>query len=83
MNLDEITSSEYKKQDLQWLRDGDRSNSSIHRIIYVGRSCDFIFGEGDDLGWLGYFIGRSKCLRELTIEGFSEDEDEGEGGSNK
>eukprot|EP00986_Skeletonema_menzelii_P004617 scaffold1588_cov133-Skeletonema_menzelii.AAC.2 len=79
VNLDEITSSEYKKQDLQWLRDGDRSNSSIHRSILVGRSGDFTFGEGDDLGWLGYFIGRSESLRNLRIAGLSEIDDEGGG----
>jgi hypothetical protein len=27
----------------------------------------FIIGEGDDLGWLGYFISRSACLHSLFI----------------
>ncbi|KAL7490444.1 hypothetical protein ACHAWT_000122, partial [Skeletonema menzelii] len=27
--------------------------------------------KGDDLRWLGYFIGRSESLQELTIDGFS------------
>ena len=28
---------------------------------------NFVVGEDEDLGWLGYFIGKSKCVNELTI----------------
>eukprot|EP00986_Skeletonema_menzelii_P020103 scaffold30181_cov223-Skeletonema_menzelii.AAC.1 len=45
VSLDEITSNEI----LQWLRDEDLES------IYVGK-CGFAFREGDDLGWLAYFI---------------------------
>ena len=68
MNLDEITSDDRNKRFLQWLRDGDMSN------ISVGPSwCDFSCREDDDLGWLGYFIGRSESLQQLKVVGFPED----------
>eukprot|EP00986_Skeletonema_menzelii_P008047 scaffold3302_cov146-Skeletonema_menzelii.AAC.2 len=72
VELDEITSDEYNKQILHRLRDHDLKS------IYVGeRIDDFAIREGDDLGWLAYFIGRSESLRELTIDGLYKDEDEG------
>eukprot|EP00986_Skeletonema_menzelii_P001222 scaffold329_cov118-Skeletonema_menzelii.AAC.1 len=79
VNLDDITSSEHNKQILQWLRDGYGVPSiDRYRSINVGgRWCDdFAIREGDDLGWLAYFIGRSKSLRKLRIRGFSEFDDE-------
>mmetsp|Transcript_3413 Transcript_3413/g.5633 ORF Transcript_3413/g.5633 Transcript_3413/m.5633 type:complete len:553 (-) Transcript_3413:71-1729(-) len=72
VKLDEITSDEYNKQILHRLRDQDLKS------IYVCERIDgFDIMEGDDLGWLAYFIGRSESLRELTIDGLYKDEDEG------
>mmetsp|Transcript_20793 Transcript_20793/g.41358 ORF Transcript_20793/g.41358 Transcript_20793/m.41358 type:complete len:511 (+) Transcript_20793:36-1568(+) len=34
----------------------------------------FVVGEGDDLGWLGYFIGKSKYLYDLRITSWGEGE---------
>ena len=36
-------------------------------IIDDDHEKDFVIREGDDLGWLGYFIGASKCLEALSI----------------
>ena len=68
MCLDEITSYDRNKRTLQRLRDGDISN------ISVGASWrHFAISEGDELGWLGYFIGRSESLQQLTVVGSPED----------
>ena len=72
VSLDEITSSFYNKVILQRLRDGDLNSMSIGGNSYWDK---FTIREGDDLGWLGYFIGRSESLQELTIKGWSEDEE--------
>ena len=80
MNLDEITSSEKNKQILQRLRDQDLKSIEVGRRLsdwYSYNSNYFCFSKGDNLGWLAYFIGRNESLRELSIAGFSEDEDGG------
>ena len=83
VKLDEIISTNkpeedvfFSKQTLQRLRE-DNLDKITFRKVTVGRRYGddsyFAFSEGDDLGWLGYFIGRSKSLRELIIERWSED----------
>ena len=71
--LDEITSSDYNKRALQRLRDGDISNISVGAIWR-----NFVITEGDDLGWLEYFISRSESLQELEVVGFPKVEEEKE-----
>ena len=68
--LDEITSSDENKRILQLLRDGDIHSMSIGGSSYWR---NVAISEGDDLGWLGYFIGRSESLQELEVVGFPED----------
>ncbi len=68
VSLDEITSSFYNKQTLQRLRDGNLNSLSIG-----GRWVNFVVSEGDDVGWLGYFISTSESLQELTIEKCEDD----------
>eukprot|EP00985_Skeletonema_marinoi_P026904 scaffold21290_cov156-Skeletonema_marinoi.AAC.5 len=64
VNLGEITSSPKNANTLQRLRDGDPELSHF----YLGRGWEnFYVDEGDDLGWLGYFVGKSECLRHLGI----------------
>jgi len=66
VNLEEITSSAKNAKNLQRLRDGDPT--LIHCLtLDRGSFSDFCIGEGDDLGWLGYFIGKSEYLRILVI----------------
>eukprot|EP00984_Skeletonema_dohrnii_P032109 scaffold25556_cov144-Skeletonema_dohrnii-CCMP3373.AAC.2 len=65
INLEEITSSARNAKFLQRLRDGDPTLSQF----YVGAEGwnDICIGEGDDLGWVGYFIGKNECLHSLDI----------------
>ena len=58
VSLDEITSNEI----LQWLRDEDLES------IYVGK-CGFAFREGDDLGWLAYFIAEVNLYEDSRYSG--------------
>ena len=68
VSLNEIASSYMNKRTLQRLRDGDISN------ISVGASwCDISCREGDDLGWMAYFIGSSESLQQLKVAGFPKD----------
>eukprot|EP00984_Skeletonema_dohrnii_P026242 scaffold15567_cov74-Skeletonema_dohrnii-CCMP3373.AAC.2 len=74
ISLEDITSSEENKQIYQQIRDDDLA--WFNRIA-LGREGRFYFGvlncallrvrEGDDLGWLGYFIGKSVKLQGLEI----------------
>eukprot|EP00984_Skeletonema_dohrnii_P029684 scaffold20524_cov85-Skeletonema_dohrnii-CCMP3373.AAC.4 len=65
INMGEITSSAKNAKILQRLRDGDDKlrHLNVGRVVWQ----DFIIGEGDDLGWLGYLIGKSVCLQRLDI----------------
>ncbi len=62
IRLEEITSSKKNKWTLERLRDGNIDFISFDRY--------FDFGEDlwDDLGWVGYFIGKSESLQELAIK---------------
>eukprot|EP00984_Skeletonema_dohrnii_P029681 scaffold20524_cov85-Skeletonema_dohrnii-CCMP3373.AAC.1 len=74
INLRQITSSAKNAKIVQRLRDGD---DKLHHYLSVGRAVlhDFIIGEGDDMGWLGYFIGRSACLQRLFIDDLPDGEE--------
>eukprot|EP00984_Skeletonema_dohrnii_P029686 scaffold20524_cov85-Skeletonema_dohrnii-CCMP3373.AAC.6 len=67
VNLEEITSSAENAKILQQLRDGDDKLDYFN--VGVGRATwnSFIIDEGDDLGWLGYFIGKSEYLQRLNL----------------
>eukprot|EP00984_Skeletonema_dohrnii_P023282 scaffold12357_cov91-Skeletonema_dohrnii-CCMP3373.AAC.1 len=71
VNLEEITSSAENATNLQRLRDGDPTLSHLDLGRGVWNHLNFIsffdIGEGDDLGWLGYFIGKSEYLQRLDI----------------
>ena len=81
INLEEITSSAENAKILQQLRDGDPTLSSLSLggpwygalSILFPRSIDV--SEENDWGWLGYFIGRSECLHNLSIEYLPEGEE--------
>ncbi|KAL7454508.1 hypothetical protein ACHAWC_006126 [Mediolabrus comicus] len=64
INLEDITSSERNENILRMLRDDYPNwNKRLYLLDeYIEYDHDeFVVGEGDDFGWLGYFIG--KCLR--------------------
>jgi len=69
VKLDDITSSERNKNIIQKLRDGDSEFTSLYILDddRNGEDDEFIVLEGDDLGWLGYFIGESKTLKLLRL----------------
>ena len=61
INFEDITSCERNANILRMLRDDDPNWKSRHLYILdedIEGSCDeFVVAEGDDLGWLGYFVG--------------------------
>ncbi|KAL7458336.1 hypothetical protein ACHAWC_010497 [Mediolabrus comicus] len=76
INLNDITSCERNAIFLRMLRDGDPNWNKRLTIVYEWEQYDeeedmhdgeFVVREGDDLGWLGYFIGRSEVLQDLQI----------------
>ncbi|KAL7454509.1 hypothetical protein ACHAWC_006127 [Mediolabrus comicus] len=72
INLEDITSCERNANILRKIRDGDTNwsqqlfimNEDDEDEILDG---DFVFAEGDDLGWLGYFVGKSEVIKYLHI----------------
>mmetsp|Transcript_11760 Transcript_11760/g.18109 ORF Transcript_11760/g.18109 Transcript_11760/m.18109 type:complete len:326 (-) Transcript_11760:812-1789(-) len=69
INLRQITSCEGNAEKIRRLLGGD----DTLRHLTLGTTCAgwdknyFHIGEGDDLGWLGYFIGKSKFFHHLYI----------------
>ena len=78
VDLTEITSSNHNAWILRRLRDNDPEMDMlwIEQVqqddAWDGDS-DFVVGDGDDLGWLGYFIGRNTTLLDLYIYDLPED----------
>ena len=71
INLEDITSSEKNANILRALRDEPAIRYKIGLYTDEDRELDdydFVIREGDDLGWLGYFIGKSKYLETLCID---------------
>ena len=78
VNLEDITSSQHNREVLRQLRDNDLEHRSL--IIESEEAQEgfeediwdrsaFVVKDGsDDIGWLGYFIGRSEVLRTLCIQ---------------
>eukprot|EP00984_Skeletonema_dohrnii_P004382 scaffold1562_cov93-Skeletonema_dohrnii-CCMP3373.AAC.10 len=70
VNIEDITSSKHNEDILRRLRDDD---PDWNKTLYIledemdGDIDEFIVGAGDDLGWLGYFIGRSEELEALRV----------------
>ncbi|KAK1733971.1 leucine-rich repeat protein [Skeletonema marinoi] len=75
VKLEDITSCDGNAEILQQLRDPDTSFYTL-RITDDDIADDdyFVVSEGDDLGWLGYFIGKSKYLEDLLIYSWGEGE---------
>eukprot|EP00984_Skeletonema_dohrnii_P026243 scaffold15567_cov74-Skeletonema_dohrnii-CCMP3373.AAC.3 len=74
ISFEDITSSEQNKQILRRLRDGDDKISELRLGMHNCYQFSFSIRKGDDLGWLGYFIGNSEYLRVLNIHYLPEDE---------
>jgi hypothetical protein len=79
INPNEITSCEGNANILRQIRDGDPSSEQLfimNRDDGETLDGDFLVAEGDDLGWLGYFIGRSEVIKNLQIYYLPEGGDE-------
>ncbi|KAK1734006.1 leucine-rich repeat protein [Skeletonema marinoi] len=79
INIGDITSSEHNANILRRLRDDD---PDWNKTLYIledeidGDIDEFIIRAGDDLGWLGYFIGRSEVLKALHIHVLPEEREQ-------
>jgi hypothetical protein len=73
VHLDDITSSKKNAEVLRKLRDNYQNweDNTLYIVADDDEDEDeenvFIIREGDDLAWLGYFIGRNETLNELHI----------------
>eukprot|EP00986_Skeletonema_menzelii_P006059 scaffold2288_cov131-Skeletonema_menzelii.AAC.5 len=72
VKLGDITSDGWNADILASLRDNDSVVGYISITTSHDDVGDFVVREGDDLGWLGYFVGRSKQLETLFIDSFPE-----------
>ena len=68
--LKDITSDEYNADILASLRDNDPERNYISITTTPGDWGDFDVSEGNHLGWLGYFVGKSEKLDTLYIDKF-------------
>ena len=77
MKVKDITSCANNRALVHRIKNNDPSLS----FLYITKTFDpdeeeyfdFILGEGDDLGWLGYHIGSNKVLKTLNLYYLSED----------
>ena len=72
VDLESITSTKCNALILEKLRDDDDEFKSMGIVIGGGinddySDDDFVVEVGDDMGWLGYFIGKNKRLQTLNI----------------
>ncbi len=68
VKLEDITSCADNAEILHMLRAQDQFLPMLTiSNIASAEFYNFVIGEGNDLGWLGYFIGWSKHLRQLRI----------------
>jgi len=71
--LEDITSCDGNATILRRLRDQDTSLKALTISDDADQYfCCFVIGGGDDFGWLGYFIGKSKYLEKLRIGSWGE-----------
>mmetsp|Transcript_12277 Transcript_12277/g.24613 ORF Transcript_12277/g.24613 Transcript_12277/m.24613 type:complete len:519 (+) Transcript_12277:92-1648(+) len=78
VNLEDITSSQHNREVLRQLRDNDPELKSLiieseeAEVGFEEDSWDlsaFVVKDGtDDIGWLGYFVGKSEVLQSLCIQ---------------
>lgn len=77
VKLEDVTSSKYNAVILEKLRNNDDACKGIEISgedhDWVDEN-DFVVREGDDVGWLGYFIGKSERLESLGISHLPDEE---------
>ncbi len=67
VKLEDITSDKDNAEILRKLRDNDPDFTSITLNDSLEEHDDFVISDDDDLGWLGYFIGRNSQLKYFYI----------------
>ena len=70
IDLEQITSDHHNATVLQRLRDNDPTLKRLrvqNQNYYLDGCVSFVIREGDDLGWLGYFLGKSEILEALNM----------------
>mmetsp|Transcript_25815 Transcript_25815/g.39001 ORF Transcript_25815/g.39001 Transcript_25815/m.39001 type:complete len:127 (+) Transcript_25815:99-479(+) len=81
INLRQITSCEGNAEKIRRLLGDDDTLRHLTLGTYAGWSKNYFHvGKGDDLGWLGYFIGQSEYFHHLFIRILHATE---KGGNNK
>ncbi len=63
VKLEDITSDEWNADILASLRDNDPAFTSIS----IDSRTDFTVREGDDFGWLGYYVSKNNQVKGLYI----------------
>mmetsp|Transcript_32267 Transcript_32267/g.65629 ORF Transcript_32267/g.65629 Transcript_32267/m.65629 type:complete len:698 (+) Transcript_32267:77-2170(+) len=82
VKLEDITSSAHNAKILRMLRDDDLASTeeeegALYIVDYTfDHGNTFFVKEGDDWGWLGYFIGRNKQIRDLHLYCLPKDRDQ-------
>ena len=74
INVDDIATNSNNRRVLRRLQ---RNEASESKSLYIqqnhDRNISGYFPEGaDDMGWLGYFIGKNEHLEELYISSFTQ-----------
>ena len=68
IKIEDITSNELNREILHKLKNNDESFDKLYIIADdSGDGDDYIPDDGEDLGWLGYFIGQNTKLQELSF----------------
>eukprot|EP00984_Skeletonema_dohrnii_P014715 scaffold6228_cov144-Skeletonema_dohrnii-CCMP3373.AAC.5 len=67
VRIKDITSSSHNRAILHRLENNDPGLKSLAILDEPEDEDEFVVREGDDLGWLGYFIGRNEKLKYLSV----------------
>ena len=68
-NMEDIASCEHNREIFRRLKENDPEfvRMRIYHYSDADYSYDFYPGNGEELGWLGYFMGGNTTLQRLTI----------------
>ena len=78
VQLEDITSSQNNANLLEMIRDGDSDwNGKVYLLNEEidGDPDEFVVGDGDDMGWLGYFLGSSEHVKDFNMRYFPDGKD--------
>uniref|UniRef100_A0A7S2LFI3 Uncharacterized protein n=1 Tax=Skeletonema marinoi TaxID=267567 RepID=A0A7S2LFI3_9STRA len=67
VRLKDITSCSRNRAVLHRIKNSDPGLTCLYMLDEPEDEDEFIVREGDDLGWLGYFIGRNETLKSLYV----------------